>query len=82
MPFNFGLIAGKNRFKRRSYEAEYAPTEVAPEVVQSEYTAKSVGKNLVKAIIKPTVSHIADAYNELEVSDNHNALAASNSMSN
>lgn len=29
--------------------------------------AKGVSRNLVKAIVKPTVSHIADAYNKFEV---------------
>jgi hypothetical protein len=29
--------------------------------------AKGVSRNLMKAIVKPTVSHIADAYNKLEV---------------
>ena len=83
MLLNIGLIRGiKNRFKRRRYEVDDVPAEVGPKVVQSEYTAKSVGKNLVKAIFKPTVSHIADACNELEVSDNHPALASFISMSN
>jgi hypothetical protein len=29
--------------------------------------AKGVSKSLIKAIVKPTVSHIADAYNKIEV---------------
>ena len=29
--------------------------------------AKGVSRNLMKAIVKPTVSHIADAYNKFEV---------------
>jgi hypothetical protein len=56
-----------NRIKRRKYQLGNVVVEVAPEATASDPVTRSLGRNLVKAIVKPTVSHIAEAYNELEV---------------
>lgn len=56
-----------NRIKRREYHLENVEAEVFPEATASDPLKRSLGRNLVQAVVKPTVSHIAEAYNELEV---------------
>jgi hypothetical protein len=56
-----------NRINRREYQLGNVEAEVAPEITASDPFTTSLGRNLVKAIVKPTVSHIAEAYNEREV---------------
>jgi len=62
------LIDDENRIKRHKYDFQHAVVEVPPELATSDTATKSLGKKMIKAIVKPTISHIASAYNELEVS--------------
>ncbi|KAJ5861910.1 uncharacterized protein N7529_009220 [Penicillium soppii] len=55
--------------KRQVYDIE--PAEEPVPLIESGSAlvgVKSVSKSLIKAIVKPTVSHISDAYNSREVS--------------
>lgn len=74
------LIDDENRIKRHKYNFQHAVVEVPPELTTSDTATKSLGKKMIKAIVKPTISHIASAYNELEVSQVFVTLTFSKSI--
>lgn len=63
-----GSVSDKiaTRIKRQTYNTE-SEQEVLEEELSAFDEVKSVSKSLMKAIVKPTVSHISDAYKWREV---------------
>ncbi|KAJ5538275.1 hypothetical protein N7494_007754 [Penicillium frequentans] len=64
-------ISGLELIKRQTYNTE-SEQEVQEEELSAFDEVKSVSKNLMKAIVKPTVSHISDAYKWREGNDTAN----------